>query len=317
MSYKWKYEEKTDSLYYSYVYFSCYYADEMIRLYARWGEHKEEIEARRQRYTTYHNFNTADWTGWLAFISKTLARCVEVGEVLLSIEETKTLLVAWILLYGKNDITDQMLDTLSKTCTCAGYSKDEIDKIINEITEPAVKKDFELGKAAVESSEKDISLEEGIRLIAKAATAGMYEAVSYMASYYLEKNNYKACEWYEIFYSWLKRLGDEHPFTLSVQEALGNLYVLTYDYKAAVKTYQDNYEKRCRLFGAEAPETIKIKDRLETFNPLADLTDKISSLAMRNNYDKEIIADALKPICDKADKEITDGIVKRVLELRW
>lgn len=119
-----------------------------------------------------------------------------------------------------------------------------------------------IGLAYLGGIDVEINLEKGLKLITKAAEAGLIDAITKLAEMHKEGNKVKLDYRKELY--WREKayersialFGENHPDTLNALNLLSVSYRLTGDYKKAVETSKKCYELCKKMLGEEHPDTL-------------------------------------------------------------
>ncbi len=135
-----------------------------------------------------------------------------------------------------------------------------------------------IGLAYLNGIDVEIDKEKGLRLITKAAEAGLPDAmrklfVSYSSGDNVQLDYDKALLWSKRLYEFhVKGSGEDHPDTLLALNELACTYLRNGDFNTALNLLEKCYSLTCRVQGEESPEA------LTALGNLADAYGKIGNI---------------------------------------
>ena len=135
------------------------------------------------------------------------------------------------------------------------------EAVINENNDEPLH-NYLIGLAYLKGVDVEIDQDRGMRLITKAAEAGLPDAmrklfVSYTYGDNAEQDYNKALFWSKKLYELhVRELGEEHIDTLMALDQMACTYLKTGDYKAALNLFEKCYSIACRTQGEESAEAL-------------------------------------------------------------
>jgi len=164
-----------------------------------------------------------------------------------------------------------------------------------------------IGLAYLEGIDVEVDLDKGLKLITKAAEAGLIDAIRKLASMYKNGNKVnadyrKSLYWREKAYETIKsQLGEEHPDTLKAMDDLSEIYRLNGDYQKALEMSNSCYEMYCKVLGDKHYDTLVALNNLS--NAYQAVGDDYSALETC-----KLIVDTLKIDRDETDEKVIKAL---------